>query len=147
MATRRRVVERRTEPPDIVDFAKGEHARQIDARQRQGARSCAGGEHQRVVTECPAVAEANLLSREIDGDCRRAELKLDLVVAPVTLAAQQQRVGGRPLLQERLRQGRPLIRRIGLVADHADRAGITALSQADRELRRGLAGADDENSG
>ena len=54
-----RVVERRAQPPHVVDLAQREHAGELDAGQRQIARPRAGREHQRVVVEAPAVAQAD----------------------------------------------------------------------------------------
>ena len=66
------------------------------------------------------------------------------MIGPIVLAAEQQAFGRGPFLEERLGQRRPLIGRIGFVADHADRAVVAALSEADRKLRRGLAGAEND---
>ena len=61
-----RIVERRAQPPDVVDLAQREHAGELDAGQRQIARARAGCEHQRVVVVSCAVVQLDLLSRQID---------------------------------------------------------------------------------
>ena len=116
-----RVVERGAQPPDIVDLAERKHAGEPDAGQRQVARAGAGGEHQRVVVEAPAIARGDLLARQIDGGGRRAELELAPCDRPSSFRGAAAACRSRPFLQEGLGQRRPLVWRVRLVADHADR--------------------------
>ena len=79
-----RVIERRPQPAHVVDLAQREHAGKLDAGQRQIARAGAGREHQRLVVEAAAVAEADTPVRQIDRGGRRAQIEArHLVVGPV----------------------------------------------------------------
>jgi hypothetical protein len=83
---------------------------------------------------------------QIDGFRSNAQNGLDLPVVPERLRPQKQTVGLATLGQKLLRQRRALIRRKWLVSDHDNGFGEATLAQADRTLRRRLAGADDDHA-
>ena len=70
-----RIIERRAKATHVIDLAKREHARQVDAGQWQIARAGAGGEHQRVVGVARAVLRMDELARQIDAGDRTARAR------------------------------------------------------------------------
>ena len=140
-----RIVERGPQPPHVLDLSQREDVREVDARQRQRTRPRSGREYQRAVADLRSVAQRKPALPRIDLADRGPEHETHVVIAPEALRAQRKRFRRPAVAEKLLGQGRPLIGKVRLVADHADGAGKSALAQAGGELSRGLAGTDDDN--
>ena len=131
-------IERRPQQADIVDPAHGEHARQVDPRQRQRARARAGGKDKRAVVDGTPVGEHDAAPGQVERRHQRPNVYRHILIAPKAFRPQQKRIRPGRLGEKFFRQRRALIGQVWLVADDANAAAKSALAQAAGELRRSL---------
>ncbi len=128
----------------ILDGAQIENPGELGARQREPAHHRAGGEQELVVGELGAVVERHAAGATVDLLGPPAEHQLD-----VRFVVEVGRLEEDPLEldvagQKLLRQRRPLVGHVRLVAHQDDAAAEPAGAQAGDGLAGGVTGTDDE---
>jgi hypothetical protein len=124
-----------------------EGAQDVDAGEVVGAgqpaRAGAGGEHDRVGGEPCALVERHGAGRRVELDGPHPQPPRDVEV----LVVLQQRLRGRLVRrgEEGLRQRRPVVRQVRLVADDGDVTRETLRPQRPRRRDTGERGADDQD--
>ena len=137
----------RLERVGIREVAQLTYTREFGPGHGQRPVPRAGGEHEVVVGQVPAVRELQPARRPVDRDGPNPRPVRDRVLGEEAGRAQEQ-----PLLiglagEVGLRQGRPLVGKDGLVAHQGDRIPEPTLAQGGGELEARLAGARDDDPG
>src|SRR5207249_2079698 len=120
------------------------HAEKICTRHGQRTRARAGAQKQSTVFSLSAL-EVHLPVRAVDRLDPRAIVGGHALLLPKFLWAEIERFRGRPFGKKFLRQRRTLIGSVRLIADHADRLIVAALTETQHKLRGRLARADDDD--
>ena len=135
--------ERRQDGVDVANRAQVVHAGEVHARHGERSSAAARREQQAVVREHASVAQPDAAHGRLDFLGARAELERDAFLRVERRRSQQQAFARKLAGKILFRQRRPLIRRIGLVAEQCDRASKALLAQRLNGLRGRLAAADD----
>ena len=131
------------QPDGIVDAAQVADAAEVGAGHGEAARLGAGGQHGAVERERLTTGELEPARASVDrGDVSGHELDVVVVVEAVGVDPGRVRLGLAP--QDRLRQRRPLVRSVHLVADEDHATPIAGVPCGLGCLRAGQAGADDD---
>ena len=128
----------------IVDVAEREDAVEVNALDRRQPRPRAGGERELAEGDGGTVGEDDLALAEIDAGRLGAEAELDRVLLVEGLRPERQEIVDR-ILEEGLRQRRPLIGHVALGGDQRQRAGKALFPQARGQLAAAMAAADDDD--
>jgi hypothetical protein len=105
-----------------------------------------GGQHQVVVGECLAIAQAHAMCGAIDGLDAHGRQHLQAQALIEGRGPQKQPFGGDGALEECLRQRRALVGQAGLIAHHRDGSFMPGFAQRGRDLEAALTGADDDDA-
>ena len=105
-----------------------------------------GGQHQVVVGECLAIAQAHAMCGAIDGLDAHGRQHLQAQALIEGRGPQKQPFDGDGALEECLGQRRALVGQAGLIAHHRDGSFMPGFAQRGRELEAALPGADDDGA-
>ena len=131
---------------NIIERPQFQNAGKVRALHRQPAWARARCDHQLVPADGGAGRKLNRAGIKVDPRGGDACQKIDPVLGIVFDRLQEQPVGVQLTLEIGLRQRRPLIGRLRLVADDRDGARKTAQPQRIGRLPTSLAGADDDDA-
>ena len=129
----------------IVEDAQITHIRQSGIGKIQQAIACAGGKHEMAVVERATRSKLELARVAIDRH-RMIGDQFDGLIGKEFLRPEHQAVGAAGAFQIGLRQRRPLIRQMRFIIDEDDPVLVAGLAQGGRDLKAGMAGADNHNS-
>jgi hypothetical protein len=132
-------------PIDIGPVADAMYPGEVVPRTHQPPRRPPGRPDERAVVDPAVVAERHLMRDRIDRDDRAPEQQCHVALPPETRRADQQPFERLVARQITLRQRRPFIGRVRLVAEQGYAALVAPLAQRDRRLRAGMARAGDED--
>ncbi len=135
--------ERRAEREAVVEGAQREHAgHRLGAGQRAGARP--GGDDEAVVVELLAVVERQRAAAQVERRGTSTEAPLDR--EHLVDGGRQHDAVGLPLTgEDLLRQRRPVVGGVGLVADHDDAARVALVAERLGRLHAGDGRAGDDD--
>jgi hypothetical protein len=125
----------------VGDGAQDMDAHQVRSRDGEPSRGEAGREHQGLEPHGLAVVEPDRPQGRIGRDHAAAEMQGDTRFRIPFAGPHEARLERRVAAQHPLGQGRPLVGRMGFVADQGDRPGVAARPQCHRQRAGGVAGA------
>src|SRR5918995_3553822 len=124
--------------PQVVD------AVELAAVHPQPAHVCTGGEERRVELDLVLRRQRDHALARIELHHARAQHQVDVLLPPPLVRTEQHLVPRLLALEISLREGRPVVRRIGLAADQHNGAVRALLPQPARTVRRGKTAADQQ---